>query len=233
MDLINKTFGKLIVLQPTVKNKRHEQLWLCLCECGKQKEIKTFNLTSGKTKSCGCEPKGVKPRILIGERFGRLTVKENVGKDKWRSYIYLCNCDCGNEIKTNARRLINQDTKSCGCLKKETDNNRQGSKNPNYDPNISDSEREMKRNLIAENKEWSKAILQTANYTCLVCNQHGGTDYNAHHLDSYHANPLLRLELTNGVCLCYDCHANFHKKYGYKNNTKNQFGDFLGYWQLK
>lgn len=32
----------------------------------------------------------------------------------------------------------------------------------------------------------------------------------------------------DGVTLCEDCHKTFHKKYGYKNNTSQQFKEFMG-----
>lgn len=62
-DLTNRKFGKL-----TVKKLHHEKqcfskngkkkgilrYWLCECECGKVKVIRTSSLTSGHTKSCGC-----------------------------------------------------------------------------------------------------------------------------------------------------------------------------------
>lgn len=50
---------------------------------------------------------------LTGLKFGRLTVIKYVGKSKW-----LCKCECGNEKIVSTTHLKN-DTKSCGCLKKE------------------------------------------------------------------------------------------------------------------
>ena len=54
-DLTAMRFGKLTVLEPT--NKRdHLQttVWLCQCDCGKQKEVSTSMLRNGYVKSCGC-----------------------------------------------------------------------------------------------------------------------------------------------------------------------------------
>ncbi len=53
-----------------------------------------------------------KLRDLTGKKFNRLTVVERAdGTDLWR-----CKCDCGNETITKGSRLLNQTTKSCGCL---------------------------------------------------------------------------------------------------------------------
>lgn len=63
---------------------------------------------------------------LIGQKYGRLTVIEYVGKKtdiKGKSKsIWKCQCDCGNytECSTGDLRSKRNPTKSCGCLKKET-----------------------------------------------------------------------------------------------------------------
>ena len=56
---------------------------------------------------------------LVNKKFGRLTVLEEVGKDKYYNRIYLCQCECGNKVKVKRTQLISGRTKSCGCLKKE------------------------------------------------------------------------------------------------------------------
>jgi len=56
---------------------------------------------------------------ITGKRFGRLVVKEFVGRNKKYQSIYLCLCDCGNMREVKGFRLKNGETKSCGCLHKE------------------------------------------------------------------------------------------------------------------
>lgn len=58
---------------------------------------------------------------LIGQRFGRLTVIQWAGKDKWGHSKWLCRCDCNNknEIIVSGNHLKSGHTKSCGCLHKE------------------------------------------------------------------------------------------------------------------
>ncbi len=52
-------------------------------------------------------------KILIGERFGRLTVSSRDG-NKW-----LCQCDCGGSNRVVTAKLLNGNVRSCGCLRKE------------------------------------------------------------------------------------------------------------------
>ena len=59
---------------------------------------------------------------LIGMRFGRLVVKEELppisrlDRPKWKRRVYLCLCDCGNATNVLRDSLLSGNTKSCGCL---------------------------------------------------------------------------------------------------------------------
>ena len=55
---------------------------------------------------------------LTGQRFGRLTVLHR-DKPKNKRTIWLCKCDCGNEVAVEAYNLKTSHTQSCGCLQKE------------------------------------------------------------------------------------------------------------------
>lgn len=69
--------------------------------------------------------------------------------------------------------------------------------------------------------EWRELVLADADYRCVIC----GTVKNihAHHKESYHANHELRLDPDNGVALCKSCHWDFHKLFGTRNNTDEQW----------
>lgn len=53
-DLSGQKFGKLEVIEFCGKNKEHQAMWICRCECGKETEVVGVNLTKGVTRSCGC-----------------------------------------------------------------------------------------------------------------------------------------------------------------------------------
>lgn len=53
-----------------------------------------------------------------GEKYGKLTIIERVGSSK-RHSLYLCRCDCGNEVISSLSNLKFGTMKSCGCLKHE------------------------------------------------------------------------------------------------------------------
>lgn len=56
---------------------------------------------------------------LAGQKFGRLTVIERHGTHKHGFAIWLCRCDCGNEITTTTGSLRSGHTSSCGCYSRE------------------------------------------------------------------------------------------------------------------
>lgn len=60
---------------------------------------------------------------LTGQRFGRLLVLERDGSDKQKNATWKCLCDCGNQVVKTGIYLRNGDTRSCGCLQKETVSN--------------------------------------------------------------------------------------------------------------
>jgi hypothetical protein len=59
---------------------------------------------------------------LIGQKFARLTVISKFGQKKNNSILWNCICECGNTkiVTTSALRQKTRPTRSCGCLKIET-----------------------------------------------------------------------------------------------------------------
>lgn len=122
-DLTGQRFGKLLVLSKaeSLKDKSGatRAMWKCECDCGNEVTVRAELLTKGKTKSCGCLKHECTPKDnLIGKTFGRLTVIELLGRNSISKIVWLCKCECGNEIFVVGSELKNGHTKSCGCLRK-------------------------------------------------------------------------------------------------------------------
>ena len=56
---------------------------------------------------------------LTGKEFGRLTVIEKRGSDKHGNAMWLCKCECGNEVIVRSSNLRNGNTVSCGCYNRD------------------------------------------------------------------------------------------------------------------
>ena len=118
-DLTGRKFGKLTVVKPGKKIAR-KQYWICKCECGTVKQIRSDHLKTGKTISCGCLQEKAD---IIGKKFGHLTVvsKSGIARAKNGKNIgryYNCACDCGNTAKILYVNLIGGRQISCGCVGK-------------------------------------------------------------------------------------------------------------------
>jgi hypothetical protein len=55
----------------------------------------------------------------IGKTYGRLTVLKKVDRDSPKTYV-LCKCVCGSEKVVLLSYLRNDNTRSCGCLREES-----------------------------------------------------------------------------------------------------------------
>ncbi len=53
-DLSGKLFNKLLAQSNAYTNEKGTTYWNCLCECGNTTIVRSYELTSGGTKSCGC-----------------------------------------------------------------------------------------------------------------------------------------------------------------------------------
>lgn len=208
VDLTGQRFGKLVVLQEAGRGKKGQVLWKCLCGCGAIKIIIGDNLRNGNTKSCGClkREKASKARKidLIGQRFERLLVIEEIGRNKYGKTLWKCQCDCGAIKIVSTGSLRGGYTKSCGCLQKEKAseamkdkifsiehrrNISKGAKkrleNPEDHPNWKGGKTPFYlqiRTLVERSIHWAQKVLERDNYTCQRCGSTKSGSLNAHHL---------------------------------------------------
>ena len=64
---------------------------------------------------------------------------------------------------------------------------------------------------------WHDAVLADAGFRCACCDS--ANDLHAHHIKHASYYVKLRFDVTNGVCLCKNCHMILHNKIagGYRN----------------
>lgn len=54
LNRIGLKYGRLTVICHKGKNGKNVHLWECVCDCGNKKVVSSNNLSSNKSKSCGC-----------------------------------------------------------------------------------------------------------------------------------------------------------------------------------
>lgn len=114
-DYTNQRFGKLVVTEMLYRYRDNTTYCKCLCDCGEKIITRMSGLVTGNTTSCGC----THAPSLLGNRYGRLTVVEEVENDTPQR-IWRCKCDCGNEVNVRSYTLTSGHTQSCGCLRSES-----------------------------------------------------------------------------------------------------------------
>lgn len=88
--------------------------WHCGCQLAKVRkkvnEKKAIKMLNGEYKK--------KPANLVGQRFGRLVVLEQLTPGFATKSKFRCRCDCGNEV-IKSYTVLRAGTQSCGCLDQE------------------------------------------------------------------------------------------------------------------
>lgn len=125
-DIIGKRVNHLVIVREDGINENssdHEKMYICHCDCGNDVRVSRKTLLRGNIKSCGCM-NPTKFKDLTGQRFDRLVVmsraEDRIGNSGQHYLMWNCHCDCGNDVTVRGLDLKSGDTKSCGCLRKES-----------------------------------------------------------------------------------------------------------------
>ncbi len=112
-----------------------------------------------------------------------------------------------------------------GWFKGKRNEKIRGENNPNWTGGTYGTERHKIMGQI-EYKLWRDSVFARDGYTCQKTGQVGG-DMECHHVLSFSEYPELRFAIDNGITLSKKSHKEFHKKYGMKNNTRQQLEEYL------
>ena len=220
-DLAGNRFGRLLVIKKLNKiGKYGNCIWLCLCDCGSEYEVRTASLTSGNTRSCGCflsDAHKCSPANMLdltNERFDRLTALYPTDKRSGSFVVWRCICNCGNYHDVPTGYLTSRKTKSCGCLniEKRIENlpdDYSGENHWNWKGGITPDVLALRNS--SKYKAWRDAIFIRDDYRCQKCNKKGYL--HAHHILSFAEYDYLRYDIDNGITFCSKCHGIFHHKY--------------------
>ena len=69
---------------------------------------------------------------IAGRKFGSLTARYPVRKDKSGHYLWHCGCECGATKAIRSNSLLGGRTKSCGCLSADMASHRIRARNLKY-----------------------------------------------------------------------------------------------------
>lgn len=116
-DLSGQRFGAWVVLAR--EGLRHK----VRCDCGTERNVATYPLRNGISKSCGCKPRSLR-KDLTGSASGSLTYIGEAGTNKSTTRygqserLIECRCACGKTLVVRAGNYIRKLSKSCGCSRR-------------------------------------------------------------------------------------------------------------------
>lgn len=195
------------------------------CECGRISKISLTNLVAGnRCRDCGFQLIASwhrHPYEFVFNYFesNGCRLLEQDYKNNQQILRYVCSCGNVSTTRFSAFQKGHR-CKQCGIIKTS------GPNNANYNPSLTDKERNQRDN---DNKcrRWAVTIKERDSFKCRISSCNSSVNLVAHHLDGYDNHLNKRYDLDNGITLCRDCHIEFHRKYGFGNNTKEQFEEWL------
>lgn len=172
ISMVGCKFGRLTVLRYGHHNKHQQIMWWCRCDCGNERAISGASLRNGRARSCGCIAR--EKSISIGQRFGRLVVRNGLHVGKDRNRHWMCQCDCGRTVVCHGMNLKRGHTQSCGCLRREVSARSPGGKiMPNHRAVLNKLYHAYARNCALKRKldfELSRAQFETlVQQPCVYC----------------------------------------------------------------
>ena len=109
-------------------------------------------------------------------------------------------------------------------IKRESNLTPRGEKNNMWKGGITPINEKIRKSY--EMKLWKKSCLERDNWTCQKTGIRG-EKLHPHHIQNFAQFPEFRFAIDNGITLSEVAHRKFHKKYGIRNNTKEQLEEFL------
>ena len=219
-DMLNKRFGRLVVIEENGKDKNGSIKWRCKCDCGNEITVIGNSLRNGHTKSCDCLKNDSIKELWNNEDYKnrmrqlRIDMNEEMWNDEEKK----------EQLRTRIQDSWNNEERRKQASKatkqqwqdEDFRNKNSGENHRWFNSELTEEERQKHRTEKGYSK-WKQQVKKQANFICDCCGYKGEECDGfmvAHHLENYKNNEDLRLDTNNGVCLCEQCHKEFHKWMG-------------------
>lgn len=112
-----KQFNRLTVIREDGTDTHGNKMWLCKCECGNEARVNTYNLKTGRIKSCGCLSKEIGRRSLTKHHENCIT--HGLSNHKLYSIWSMIKQRCYNENYKDYKRYGGRGIKICNEWKED------------------------------------------------------------------------------------------------------------------
>ena len=222
----DKFYQWTVIKEDQVRDKGRNIRFICRCDCGTIRSVAGRYLRNGKTKSCHCINRNPSKTVT---RICPVCKKEYRIKDHMKKKF--CSIECaykGRSYKrTNKTRVfVTLKCASCGTMFQREKSSVTSSKK-NFCSNVCQHKYMRGSNTVMWRggvsraykfgyhtkayKDWRDKVFTRDKYVCRCCRQNGGY-LQAHHIEGFNHNPLLRFSVKNGITLCRKCHMEVHSK---------------------
>lgn len=164
------------------------------------KDVYQENKVSVNCDWCGDKLERI-PSTVDGNNFCDMDCRDKHHTD---NNTTLVECDeCGDTVRKSNWRLRRSDNLFCST--KCQSDYFTGENNGAW---VNDREH-IEMRSSGEYYEWERNVFERDNHTCQDC---GSTnELSAHHIERVSDSPEKMLDVSNGACLCYECHTERHK----------------------
>lgn len=108
-DIAGLKFNRWTALSP-VRSTRHGVVWLCRCDCGTEREVRSDHLRANTTKSCGChnrEQASARFKKLKSKHLHTVGGKVSSTYGTWHAMIQRCTNPKNSRFHAYGGRGIN------------------------------------------------------------------------------------------------------------------------------
>ena len=133
----------------------------------------------------------------------------------------------GRKASEETKRKMSKTRMGHGCseeTRRKISESHKGSLGCNWKGGVTPKYREIRKSI--DFRLWREAVFARDNWTCQKTGVKGGR-LHPHHLQNFSQYPELRFAIDNGITLSKEAHEEFHKIYGFKDNTKEQMEEYL------